>query len=95
MCSICDVAKAVLIVNGDKCCKDCALEDITTCPNCGWETNFTEHSSVSREYHGETQDEEWLTCNHCGKETDEAELQRHRLARMAGIQKQLAELGLA
>jgi ribosomal protein L37E len=56
--------------------KDDLDEGVIFCPNCGWESSFTEHYAVSRELGGETQDEEWLTCNRCGKETDAAELER-------------------
>ena len=89
MCCVCDEAKAVILVDGDKCCRDCALEEVKVCPNCGWDAGFTWHYSTGRESHGETHDEEWLTCCHCGKETDEAEVERVNAERLADIKQRL------
>jgi hypothetical protein len=45
------------------------------CPNCGERATFTQHSGYSTEPHGETHFDEWLTCDHCGCNTDEKEVE--------------------
>jgi hypothetical protein len=37
------------------------------CPNCAKDASFTEH---------ETDTETWLTCDRCGKQTDDAEIEK-------------------
>lgn len=91
-CVVCDEAKAVIIVDGDKCCAACATEEIQACPNCNWDAGFTEHSATSREPHGETHDDVWLVCKHCGKQTDDQELKDYNAARLERIREQLQEV---
>jgi hypothetical protein len=91
-CCCCDERLAVIIDDGDKLCAECATEEITRCPNCDWETSFSEHSATSREPHGETHDDVWLTCNHCHKRTDDQEVKDYNAARLADIHRRLEEL---
>ena len=42
-------------------------QGILFCPNCAKEAGFTEH---------ETDTESWLTCDRCGKQTDDAEIEK-------------------
>lgn len=44
------------------------------CPNCGARSTFTDHSAINREPHGEVFIDEWLTCDTCGTNTDQAEV---------------------
>jgi hypothetical protein len=90
MCQVCDEAKAILIVDGDKCCKACALEEITVCPNCGWEVAFERHYAITHDRQCGSWEDEWLVCNHCHKRTDEEEVQRVNEARRKEIAERLA-----
>ena len=91
MCCICDEQKAVILVDGDKCCRDCALEEITVCPNCGWEAGFEERSNSVRDRECGNYDEEWLVCKHCHKETDDAEVKRINAERLEEIKQRVAQ----
>ena len=91
-CQICDERLAVAIVDGDKCCAACATEEIQACPNCNWDAGFTEHSATGREPHGETHEDVWLVCKHCGKQTDDDEIKSYNAARLERIREQLQEV---
>jgi uncharacterized Zn ribbon protein len=53
-----------------------------TCPNCGVEASFTEHSATSMETHGldcgpyEYFTGVWLVCDRCESETTSQEVER-------------------
>ena len=91
MCQVCDEAKAILIVDGDKVCRDCALEEIVVCPNCGWETSFERRYAITRDPQCGSWEDEWLVCQHCKKETYDDEVKQTNDARRKEIAERLAQ----
>lgn len=97
-CEVCDDALAVMITDahgestGTKVCATCAVEEIMVCPNCGWDSGFDYHRSMGEQPSGEGFDHEWLTCNHCGKRTDQEEVDRINKERLEEIKRRLEAL---
>lgn len=93
-CEVCDDALAVMITEGTKVCATCAVEEITVCPNCGWDAGFEESFTQTRQPHGETWIETRLRCAHCYSLTDEEEVNRINKERLEDIKRRLEEMGL-
>lgn len=55
-------------------------EHKSTCSTCGNESEFSSHFELSTEPHGETVEQQWLTCDLCGAATDAKELEEQQMA---------------